>query len=50
MTVQVSCDNGRLEDLRGTLDTGAGYSVMSVSEENRKPDVDSVDYCNQNGK
>ena len=31
MTIQVSCSDGRLEPLRGMLDTGAGISVMSVS-------------------
>ena len=31
MTVQVSCDDGRLEHLRGMLDTGAGISAVSVS-------------------
>ena len=29
MTIQVSCKDGRLEPLRGKLDTGAGISVMS---------------------
>ncbi len=31
MTIQVSCTDGRLEPLRGMLDTGVGISVMSVS-------------------
>ncbi len=31
MTIQVSCDDGQFESLRGMLDTGTGINVMSVS-------------------